>query len=363
MSEARAGDVDLPATPPISPRRTALARVASILRPMVRFIGAENLSLVIVLAIEIAVIVSQTKFFLGQQNLLNSLGQNIAVLGVLAVGESMVIIAGALDISVGSIAGIAGVAAALVVTGTGSMQLGLLAGILAGICAGLVNGSIVAFLRVNPIIATLGTFAAFRGIAFLIAPNGYPVGVGTQPDFTWLGSGRILGSASFVGIPIILIILILVAIVGHVLLRYTDFGRSIYALGGNATAARLAGINLSRVRLGMYVFSGIAAGLAGVLLAARTTSGSPLNGQGMELQAITAVFLGGAATTGGKGTVVGTILAVLILGILSNGMNLLGVQQYWQDVATGMLLVTGVAVAQFRALRSERARTRIASRG
>jgi Ribose/xylose/arabinose/galactoside ABC-type transport systems, permease components len=117
------------------------------------------------------------------------------------------------------------------------------------------------------------------------------------------------------------------------------------------------------VRLGMYVFSGIAAGLSGVLLAARTTSGSPLNGQGMELQAITAVFLGGAATTGGKGTVVGTILAVLILGILSNGMNLLGVQQYWQDVATGMLLVTGVAIAQFRALRSERARTRIASRG
>jgi len=184
MSEARAGGIDGPATPPISPFRTALARVASVVRPVVRFIGAENLSLVIVLAIEIAVIVSQTKFFLGQQNLLNSLGQNIAVLGVLAVGESVVIIAGALDISVGSIAGIAGVAAALVVTGTGSMPLALLAGILAGICAGLVNGSIVAFLRVNPIIATLGTFAAFRGVAFLIAPNGYPVGVGTQPDFT-----------------------------------------------------------------------------------------------------------------------------------------------------------------------------------
>jgi ribose transport system permease protein/L-arabinose transport system permease protein len=216
---------------------------------------------------------------------------------------------------------------------------------------------------VNPIIATLGTYAAFRGVAFLIAPNGYPVGVGTHPDFDWLGSGRILENGSFVGIPIILIILVLVAIVGHVLLSYTDFGRSIYALGGNATAARLAGINLTRVRLGMYAFCGITAGLGGVLLAARTTSGAPLNGQGMELQAITAVFLGGAATTGGKGTVVGTVLAVLILGILSNGMNLLGVQQYWQDVATGMLLVTGVAIAQYRALRSERARTRIAFRG
>jgi ribose transport system permease protein/L-arabinose transport system permease protein len=358
MSQARTGEVDRPATPPVSPLRSSMARVASLLRPVVRFIGTENLSLVLVLAIEIAVIVSQSKYFLGQQNLLNSLGQNIAVLGVLAVGESVVIIAGALDISVGSIAGIAGVTAALVLTGTGSMQLGLVAGIFAGICAGLVNGSIVAFLRVNPIIATLGTYAAF-----LIAPNGYPVGVGTHPDFDWLGSGRILENGSFVGIPIILIILVLVAIVGHVLLSYTDFGRSIYALGGNATAARLAGINLTRVRLGMYAFCGITAGLGGVLLAARTTSGAPLNGQGMELQAITAVFLGGAATTGGKGTVVGTVLAVLILGILSNGMNLLGVQQYWQDVATGMLLVTGVAIAQYRALRSERARTRIAFRG
>jgi ribose transport system permease protein/L-arabinose transport system permease protein len=363
MSEARIGEVDRPATPPVSPLRSSMARVASLLRPVVRFIGTENLSLVLVLAIEIAVIVSQSKYFLGQQNLLNSLGQNIAVLGVLAVGESVVIIAGALDISVGSIAGIAGVTAALVLTGTGSMQLGLVAGIFAGICAGLVNGSIVAFLRVNPIIATLGTYAAFRGVAFLIAPNGYPVGVGTHPDFDWLGSGRILENGSFVGIPIILIILVLVAIVGHVLLSYTDFGRSIYALGGNATAARLAGINLTRVRLGMYAFCGITAGLGGVLLAARTTSGAPLNGQGMELQAITAVFLGGAATTGGKGTVMGTVLAVLILGILSNGMNLLGVQQFWQDVATGMLLVTGVAIAQYRALRSERARTRIAFRG
>lgn len=363
MSDVRAGEVERPATPPGSPPRDALTRVAALVRPVVRFIGVENLSLVIVLAILVAVIVSQSKFFLGQQNLLNSLGQNIAVLGVLAVGQSVVIIAGALDISVGSIAGIAGVTAALVVSASGSMPLALLSGMLAGICAGLVNGSIVAFLRVNPIIATLGTFAAFRGVAFLIAPNGYPVGVGTQPDFTWLGSGRILGGGSFVGIPIILIILIFVAVVGHVLLRYTDFGRSIYALGGNATAARLAGINLTRVRLAMYVLSGIAAGLGGVLLAARTTSGSPLNGQGMELQAITAVFLGGAATTGGKGTVVGTILAVLILGVLSNGMNLLGVQQYWQDVATGMLLVTGVAIAQFRALRSERARTRITASG
>ncbi len=331
------------------------------LRRVVNVIGAENLSLVIVLAILVAAIVSQSPYFLLQQNLLNSLGQNIAVLGILAVGESVVIIAGALDISVGSIAGIASVVSALVVTSTGSMQLGLLGGFAAGLIAGLINGSIVSFLRVNPIIATLGTFAAFRGVAFLIAPNGYPVGVITQPSFTWLGTGRFFQAGSFVGIPVILVVLIGVAVIGYILMKYTDFGRAIYALGGNATAARLAGINLTRIRIGMYLFSGLAAGFAGVLLTARTSSGAPLNGQGMELQAITAVFLGGAATTGGKGTIVGTLLAVVILGVLSNGMNLLGVQQFWQDVATGLLLIIAVAVAQWRAARGERARTRIAA--
>src|SRR3979409_1387477 len=177
---------------------TVLSRTIVRLRPVVRFVGAENLSLLIVLAIEVAVIVSQSPFFLGQRNLLNSLGQNIAVLGVLAVGESIVIIAGALDISVGSIAGISGVVAALAVNASfGKMQYALVAGLTAGLVAGLVNGSIVAFLRVNPIIAALGALAAFPGIASLIAPNGYPVGVGTKSDFTWLGSGRLPPNESF----------------------------------------------------------------------------------------------------------------------------------------------------------------------
>ena len=167
---------------------TSLSTVATRLRPVVRFVGAENLSLLIVLAIEVAVIVSQSPFFLGQRNLLNSLGQNIAVLGVLAVGESIVIIAGALDISVGSVAGIAGVVAALAVNASwGRMQYALVAGLIAGLIAGLVNGSIVAFLRVNPIIATLGTFAAFRGEAlgirtFILTRDRSDAGTAQWPD-------------------------------------------------------------------------------------------------------------------------------------------------------------------------------------
>jgi len=133
-----------------------------------------------------------------------------------------------------------------------------------------------------------------------------------------------------------------------------------WAIGGNATAARLAGIDLRRVRIAMYMISGAIAGLAGVLLTARTTSGNPINGRGLELQAITAVFLGGAATSGGKGTIAATVLAVVLVGLLSNGMNLLGVGQFYQRVALGLLLVGAVAVAQWRQARAERVRTRIA---
>ncbi len=135
----------------------------------------------------------------------------------------------------------------------------------------------------------------------------------------------------------------------------------VVAIGGNATAARLAGINLSRVRVLMYVLSGAVAGLAGVLLTSRTTSGNPVNGTGLELQAITAVFLGGAATAGGKGTIMGTFLAVILVGVLNNGMNLLGFNTFVQRVALGLLLIAAVAISQWRQARAERARTRIAA--
>jgi ribose/xylose/arabinose/galactoside ABC-type transport system permease subunit len=326
-------------------------------------IGVENLSLLIALGCVIAIIAAQTDKFFLPQNLLNSLGQNIAVLGLVAVGQTVIIVAASLDISVGSIAGVASVVAAIVVGDTGVMQFGLAAGVLAGFAAGLVNGLIISFFRVNSIIATLGTLAAFKGLAFLIAPDGKPVGVGTEPTFTWLGSGRFLQLDGFVGIPVLLVILVAVALAVHLLMRYTTFGRAIYAIGGNPKAAHLAGIDIRRVQLTMFAMSGAIAGLAGVLITARTTAGNPSNGQGLELQAITAVFLGGAATSGGKGTIVGTILAVLLIGVLQNGMNLLGVNTFYQDVARGLLLIGAVAISQWRSARAERARVRAASAG
>jgi ribose/xylose/arabinose/galactoside ABC-type transport system permease subunit len=365
------------AAPAAGPKRPGFGR------RFLATVGVDNLSLIVALAALGCFIAFVTPLlgidggenFLSWQNLMNSLAQSVVIVGLLAVGETVVIVGGMLDISVGSIASLASVVSAIVVTQgvmgmfPGSVVLGLLGGIAAGLFAGTVNGLIVTVLNVNPIIATLGTLAAFDGLAFLIAPEGKPVGIVTQPDFTWLATGRFLqglplpalGGRDWPGIPVMFAVFLLVALVMHIVMRYTDFGRSVYAIGGNATAARLAGINVRRVRIAMYLFSGGIAGIAGALLTAQTTSGNPINGRGLELQAITAVFLGGAATAGGRGTIVGTVLAVLLVGVLNNGMNLLGVGQFYQRIALGLLLVFAVALSQWRQARSERARSRTAA--
>lgn len=364
----------------------APARKAGWFSRMLGFIGADNLSLIfaLILLVFLVTVVSGwfgmtggDKFF-SWQNLMNSLAQAIVIVGLLSVGETVVALAGAMDISVGSVASIGSVVAASVLVGvgtvgalhilpTGNTFIAVLGGIAAGMIAGAINGLIVTRLRVNPTIATLGTLAAFAGIAFLLAPDGKPIGVMTTPSFTYLAQGRFLADlpipamagSKWTGIPVLTVIFVAVCIFVHILMRYTDFGRAIYAIGGNATAARLAGINVNRMRVWMYVISGGVAGLAGVLLAARTTSGNPINGVGLELQAITAVYLGGTATSGGKGTVFGTFLAVILVGVLNNGMNLLGFNTFIQRVALGLLLIAAVAISQWRQARAERARTRI----
>ncbi|HWQ83227.1 MAG TPA: ABC transporter permease [Anaerolineales bacterium] len=357
-------------------------------RKVLGVIGADNLTLIFALLVLTFLITVASgwfgmsggdKFF-SWQNLWNSLAQAIVIVGLLAIGETVIIVAGGLDISVGSVASIGSVVSASVLAGVGtigalgilpkgSVFIAVLAGILAGMAAGLINGFIITRLRVNPTIATLGTLAAFAGLAFLLAPDGKPVGVLTQPAFTWLAQGRFLtnlgipplAGSKWTGIPVLTVILVAVTILVHILMRYTDFGRAVYAIGGNTIAARLAGINVNKIKVLMYMLSGGIAGLAGVLLTARTTSGNPINGNGLELQAITAVFLGGAATSGGKGTIFGTFLAVILVGVLNNGMNLLGFNTFVQRVALGLLLVAAVAVSQWRQARAERVRTKIAT--
>ncbi|MCV6822987.1 MULTISPECIES: ABC transporter permease [Halocynthiibacter] len=338
-----------------SPKSSALKRFTN-------FVGAENLSLIIALIIMVALIATQTEFFFSARNLMN-IGQNMAVVGLIAVGMTLVIVSAGLDISVGSIAGCASVVCALTVTQMGTVTGGVFAGMGIGIILGLINATIISILRVNPVVATLATFSAFRGVAFLIAPDGRPVGV-LDPNLAWLGSGRLFQTESFPGLPVAFLLLVLVAVVAHFVMTSTVFGRSIYSMGGNPVAARLAGINLTRMRYAIYAVSGALSGLAGVLVTARTSSGQPASGtQGLELEAITAVFLGGALMAGGKGTIVGSMLAVLLLATLSNGMNLLGIPTFYQLVAKGLLLVLAVAIGQWRLARSEKQQAKLAAAG
>lgn len=310
------------------------------LRQVVDVVGTTNLGLLVALLGLGFFISLQTPNFLLGQNLLNIVLAS-SLLGIVAIAQTVVIISGGLDISVGSIAGLASVSTALVVGSASSAVVGVGAGVVVGLIAGLGNGLIITVGRVNPVIATLATFSAYRGLAFIVT-DGRAVGV-RDSTFNSLGSGRI----GFLPIPVIF--LIGVAIAFAVLLRLTDMGRNIYAMGANPVAARLAGINLDRYKLGVYAMSGAAAGLAGVLLTARTTSGQPASGsQGLELEAITAAVLGGAALAGGRGSVVGALLGVLIIGTLSNGMILLGVPSFYQLVAKGGLLIFAVVMSERR---------------
>jgi ribose transport system permease protein/L-arabinose transport system permease protein len=303
-------------------------------------VGAQNISLLIALALLVAVIGVQNGNFFLASNLIN-IGVAISVLGIVSIAMTVVIVSGGLDISVGSTAGLASVAAAGAVTAADNAMFGILAGVACGAAAGAFNGLIITAGRVNPVIATLATYSAYRGVAFAVT-DGKAVAIDND-TFISLGSDRVAG------IPFPVIVLAIVAVAFFVFLRYTDIGRNIYAMGGNPVAARLAGISLSKYRLGIYSLSGAVAGLAGVLLTAKTLAGEPSAGtQGLELEAITAALLGGCALAGGKGTVAGALLGVTIIGVLDNGLILLNVPSFYQLIAKGALLVAAVMIQEWR---------------
>ncbi|NYF16546.1 ribose transport system permease protein [Microbacterium sp. AK009] len=298
--------------------------------------------MLIALVLLVAIIGAQDPNFFRYQNLL-AIGTSITVFGILAVVQTLVILLGGLDISVGSMAGLTSVVTAMVFTATSSSAVGIGAALLVGLACGALNGVIIVYGRVNAVIATLATLAAYKGLAQILSGGRSQGYTGDDPVFTALGRG------TFLGLPVLIWIFLLVALVAFLVLKYTDIGRNIYAIGGNPTAARLSGINLNRYIVGVYIVVGTVAGLAGVLLTARTGSGQPVSGsEGLELDAITAAALGGAALTGGKGSIAGTVLAVILLGVLSNGLTVLGVNSFWQNVAKGALLVVAVVIQQRR---------------
>jgi L-arabinose transport system permease protein len=304
-------------------------------------VGIHNVSLLLALLILIVLFGSiRPDVFFSARNILN-IGMAITILGVLAMSQTAVIVSGGLDISVGAIVGLTTVSTAMAIAATGSPAAGIAAGIVVGGLAGLLNGLIITIGRVNAVIATLGTMAIIRGIAFIMSDG--------QSISIFNDTFRFIGVGVFLGLPIPIWVLIVTALLFQVFLSKTVIGRNVYALGGNPVVARFSGINLTTYRLGIYIMSGAAGGIGGILLAARTGSGQPISGsQGLELEAITAAVLGGSALQGGKGTIAGALLGVAVIGVLNNGMILTAVPTFYQLLAKGSLLILAVIVAEYQ---------------
>jgi ribose transport system permease protein len=320
------------AAEPAAPRRARLTRQGVV----------QNLVLLGAIGVLAAIFDSLNSGYLSLANI-NAIGQSAAVVGVLSVVETVVIICGVLDISVGAQAGVASVISAMTFSSLGSAPMSMLAAIGIGIVLGLVNGLVIVYGRVNSIIATLGTFSAYKGVALLISGGQSKGFVLADPFYIFLARG------SFIGIPAAVWVFLIVSAALYVLLTFTDIGRNIYAIGGNDTAARLAGIDINKYLIAVYALTGVVCAIAGILITASAGSGQQTTGStGLELQAITAAALGGALLTGGRGGIGGTVLAVLLISALVNGLTFLQVNSFWQYVAEGAMLIVAVIIQKLR---------------
>jgi ribose/xylose/arabinose/galactoside ABC-type transport system permease subunit len=274
--------------------------------------------------------------FLKTSNIMNILRQT-SVNGIVAVGMTFVIILAGIDLSVGSVIALAAViAASFAHPGGYPLIVPVFAGLFTGALCGFLNGLIIAKRKIAPFIMTLAMMTIARGAA-LVYTNGRPV-------IELSDSYNRIGGSYFLGIPIPVIIFIIIIILGWILLSGTVFGRHVYATGGNKTAAELSGIITSKITIWVYTIAGLLAGLAGIVLSSRVMSGSPATGQGYELDAIAAVVIGGTRLTGGVGSISGTIIGVLIIGVMNNGLDLLNVSSYWQLVVKGLIILLAVVL-------------------
>ena len=294
--------------------------------------------------------------FLHPLNLMNVLRQ-VSISGLIAIGMTFVILTAGIDLSVGSLVALTGLVAAYVAKGglesrfavgqaadTGNpVIVAFLAAVAVGMAAGALQGWAITRLRVPPFVVTLGGLTAWRGAALLLSQGGPISGFG--PDYTWWGQGRIEG------VPVPVIIFLVAAVVAHVVLRHTRYGLHVYAVGGNTPAANLNGVNTRRVVFSVYVIIGFFCGLASFLLSARLSSAEAVAGLGLELDVIAAVVIGGTSLFGGVGGVFGTVVGALLIGVLRNGLVLLNVSPFIQQIVIGLILVAAVAFDQYAAAR------------
>jgi inositol transport system permease protein len=272
--------------------------------------------------------------FLKTRNLMNVVRQ-ISIIGVISMSMTMVIISGGIDLSAGSIVALVSVMSSLFgQSGTHPLYVTILAGCGVGILCGFITGFLIAKTGIPPFIATLGMFTTARGVALLIS-RGEPIG-NLSIGFEFIGGGYVLG----IPVPII-IFLVIIAISGFILAK-TKLGKYIYGIGGNENAARICGVNVSKYKIIIYTLEGLFCAIAAIILTGRISAGSGTSGSGYELDAIAASVIGGTSMSGGVGQVGGTVVGVLIIGVLNNGLDLLKVSPYWQQILKGVIIVGAV---------------------
>ena len=297
-----------------------------------------------------------TDAFLQPRNLVNVVRQ-ISVVGLIAIGVTMVIITMGIDLSSGSVLALAAVIAASLAQQPDwhdakfpglvlPLIVPILAALVIGVLCGFINGWLIARFLIPPFIATLGMMTVARGFALIYSNR--PVS-GLTDTYNFIGQGEIfkvfpIPGQPPLGIPVPVIILALVAIGAHIMLNNTRFGRHIYAIGGNEQAALISGLNVGRIKIGVYTIAGLLSGLAGLVLSSRIGSGQPGLAVGIELDAIASAVIGGTSLSGGIGTIWGTIIGALIIGVLNNGLDLLNVSAYWQTIVKGSIIVVAVIV-------------------
>lgn len=327
------------------PSATAASATAARRVRVISTIQRQGLLLILVALIVYLTVLSP--YFLTVSNIFNILAA-AAPLGIMAVVQTPLIVARGLDISVGSVVAVAGISLVMLSDAGMPPELAALIALAIGAAIGALNGVLVVVMGVNPLITTLGSMSIFSGLAFLISSSGAQAFTARNATFEVLGSGKFGGI-----VPVTVVILIVVAAIGLVVERVTPVGRAVYAIGGNPEAARLAGISARRIPFVLFLLSGLAAAFAGVISTAQLGAASPNLGTTFTLSVITAVILGGASLAGGRGSVLGTMVAVLFLGVMQNGFTLLQISSYAQTAILGIALIVAVLVDQTsRRLRS-----------
>ncbi|MFD2831537.1 ABC transporter permease [Corticicoccus populi] len=289
------------------------------------------------LTILIIVITVMNQSFLSPDNLMNLLRQ-VSINALIAFGMTFVILTGGIDLSVGSILALSSAMTALLITSGIDPVFAMLLGCLVGLLSGAINGFLIAVGGMAPFIATLATMTIYRG-ATLVVTDGRPItGLSDSLIFQLFGRGY------FFGIPVPAVTMLVIFIILYIVLNKTVFGRRTYAIGGNEMAAKLSGIKVKRTKIMIYALSGLMSAVAGIILASRLNSAQPTAGASYELDAIAAVVLGGTSLMGGKGRIIGTLIGVLIIGVLNNGLNLIGVSSFYQQIIKGLVIVVAVLI-------------------